>query len=231
MKSRSPLVTVGIPVLIALALALGYRHQLVDWWQVKRADRSIERSKLADQLRDGDIIFQTSRSAQSKAIQLATHSPYSHCGLVFRDSTGGGAWRVLEAVQPVKWTPLPEWVARGEGGRFVVKRFVGESTWPDSVPLAIEAVGSSFLGKNYDLQFGWGDDRIYCSELVWKAYERAAGIELAGLQRLRDLDLGNPAVKTKLFERYGDQLPQDEPVISPGAIFGSDALVTVAQGE
>jgi sensor domain CHASE-containing protein len=32
----------------------------------------------AEQLRDGDIIFQTSRSEQSIAIQKATHSQYSH---------------------------------------------------------------------------------------------------------------------------------------------------------
>jgi hypothetical protein len=33
---------------------------------------------LSLQLRDGDIIFQTSQSAQSIAIQKATHSKYSH---------------------------------------------------------------------------------------------------------------------------------------------------------
>jgi len=32
---------------------------------------------------DGDIIFQVSKSAQSRAIQLATKSKYSHVGIVF----------------------------------------------------------------------------------------------------------------------------------------------------
>jgi hypothetical protein len=32
-------------------------------------------------VQDGDIIFHTSRSSQSLAIQRATHSPYSHMGL------------------------------------------------------------------------------------------------------------------------------------------------------
>ena len=32
---------------------------------------------------NGDIVFQISRSPQSRAIQLATHSPYSHMGIVF----------------------------------------------------------------------------------------------------------------------------------------------------
>ena len=33
-----------------------------------------------DEIKYGDLIFQTSLSAQSKAIQLATKSKYSHCG-------------------------------------------------------------------------------------------------------------------------------------------------------
>jgi uncharacterized protein YcfL len=37
----------------------------------------------AEQLRDGDIIFQTSRSELSIPIQKATHSQYTHMGIVF----------------------------------------------------------------------------------------------------------------------------------------------------
>ena len=37
----------------------------------------------AQQLRDGDIIFQTSRSELSIPIQKATHSQYSHMGIIF----------------------------------------------------------------------------------------------------------------------------------------------------
>ncbi|MES2934380.1 MAG: hypothetical protein V4805_12935, partial [Pseudomonadota bacterium] len=34
-------------------------------------------------LKDGDLIFQKSRSSQSLAVQRATGSPYSHMGIVF----------------------------------------------------------------------------------------------------------------------------------------------------
>ena len=33
--------------------------------------------------KDGDIIFQTTSGPTGKAIQLATHSQYNHCGLLF----------------------------------------------------------------------------------------------------------------------------------------------------
>nr|WP_252357986.1 YiiX/YebB-like N1pC/P60 family cysteine hydrolase [Escherichia coli] len=70
----------------------------------------------------GDIIFQISRSSQSKAIQLATHSDYSHTGmLVMRNKKP----YVFEAVGPVKYTPLKQWIAHGEKGKYVVRRVEG----------------------------------------------------------------------------------------------------------
>ena len=62
----------------------------------------------ATPLRDGDIIFHTSRSAQSAAIQRATHSPYSHMGVVlYRD----GKPFVFEAIATVRYTPLANWIS------------------------------------------------------------------------------------------------------------------------
>ena len=34
----------------------------------------------------------------------------------------------------------------------------------------------AFRGKSYDLTFEWNDEKIYCSELIWKIYQRAVGI-------------------------------------------------------
>lgn len=56
-----------------------------------------------DEIKNGDLIFQTSLSGQSKAIQLATNSKYSHCGIVYTDN---GQFYVSEAIQPVKTTPI-----------------------------------------------------------------------------------------------------------------------------
>src|SRR4051812_30589349 len=76
-------------------------------------------------LRDGDIIFHTSRSAQSAAIQRATHSRWSHMGfVVFRERHP----YVFEAVATVRYTPLAQWTARGEHGKYVVKRLKANLT-------------------------------------------------------------------------------------------------------
>jgi len=135
---------------------------------------------------------------------------------------------VYEAVQPVKITPLQQWIARGKGGHFVVKRL--KNATPVLTPAVINAMqktAASFLNKNYDPYFEWADNRIYCSELVWKIYNRAAGINIGQLQHLKDFNLTSPAVKQKLAERYGQHIPLNETVISPAAIYESNLLVTV----
>ncbi|WP_200875628.1 YiiX/YebB-like N1pC/P60 family cysteine hydrolase [Hymenobacter sp. IS2118] len=68
-------------------------------------------AQIVPQLRDGDLIFHTSQSAQSRAIQLATHSAWSHCGIVYKQ---GENWQVFEAVQPVK---LSRWPTGWRGAR------------------------------------------------------------------------------------------------------------------
>ena len=152
-------------------------------------------------VRDGDIIFQTSRSAQSAAIQKATHSPYSHMGLVLHRD---GKPYVLEAIGPVKYTPLAEWIKRGVAGKCIVKRLRDEHAITPEAVEKLRTAARVFEGKAYDLAFGWSDERIYCSELVWKLYDRALGIDIGELQPLRTLDLSDPIVRAKLSERYGE---------------------------
>lgn len=215
--------------LSAVALLWGLKVYHLPSYRIRQADKAVTRLADKGQLQDGDIIFQTSRSAQSQAIQLATGSKYSHCGLIFQADTGKKEWYVLEAVQPVKWTPLASWIARGEGGHYVVKRPSTDPPLSEQALRDLRTSGERSLGKNYDLYFGWSDERIYCSELIWKAYHAVTGLDIGELQRLRDFDLTNPVVAQKLSSRYGDELPLDEKVISPASIFHSTLLTTVAE--
>jgi uncharacterized protein YycO len=176
---------------------------------------------------NGDIIFQTSKSSQSKAIQLATQSEYSHMGIIYEYD---GQFFVYEAIQPVKLTPLNDWVKRGENGHYVIKRLQNsDEILTPQVLLKMKTIGDRFKGKNYDIYFDWSDDKIYCSELVWKIYKEATGIEIGQLQTLSEFDLSNDVVQQKMKERYGDHIPLDEKVISPVAMFNSDKLITIEE--
>lgn len=174
---------------------------------------------------NGDIIFQVSTSSQSKALQLATKSEYSHVGIIYKQKD---KYYVYEAVQPVKLTPLNIWIKRGENGHYVVKRLKNhDSVLTDSVLGKMKEISEMYKGKNYDIYFEWSDGCIYCSELVWKIYKKATGIEIGSLQKLNDFDLTHPIVKEKMKERYGDNPPLNEDVIAPASIFNSDLLFTV----
>lgn len=190
------------------------------------AAASARAARFEDRLRDGDIIFHESRSSQSRAIQLATKSRYSHMGILYRQD---GRWFVYEAIQPVKLTPLADWTARGRNGHFVVKRLRAARVLTPAVLARMRRVGEKYRGRHYDLYFEWSNDRIYCSELVWKIYKEGAGIEIGRLQRLRDFDLSDPAVRAKMKERYGTRVPLGEPVISPAAMFASTNLAEVVR--
>jgi hypothetical protein len=193
--------------------------------RLETAKSEVKKLTDKDEIRNGDLIFQTSLSGQSKAIQLATKSKYSHCGIIYKEN---GQCFVFEAVQPVKTTPLDKWIARGKNGHYVIKRLKNaDELITTEVLEKMKREGEKFKGKNYDLTFEWNDDKIYCSELIWKIYQRATGIEIGKLEKLSDFDLTSEIVREKMKERYGDKIPMNEIVISPSAIFDSELLMTI----
>ncbi|NJK91515.1 MAG: YiiX family permuted papain-like enzyme [Blastochloris sp.] len=166
----------------------------------------------------GDLVFQDCQSSQSRAIQIATGSSYSHVGMVI---VQGSQTLVCEAVQPVKLTAWTEWVKRGKDHHFVLKRLKDPSPLHSpSAQSRLLAEARRHLGKDYDAQFAWSDDRIYCSELVWKMYHRALGLTLSQPRKLREFRLQHPEVQRILFQRYGNKIPLEEPRHLPLRPFG-----------
>lgn len=215
------------PIVIAIIALLSCYYFFGSKNKVYAEQSKNQKTFSKDSLQDGDIIFHSSSSEQCKAVQIATNSIYSHCGIIFKT---GNDYNVLEAVQPVIITPLNEWIKRGNESKYVIKRLIkADSIITDDVRRKMVETGKSFLGKNYDLTFEWSDDRIYCSELVWKIYKRAANIEVGKLQSLKSFNLEDKRVQKIMKERYGNNIPYDEQVISPVAIFKSDLLKTVAE--
>ena len=178
-----------------------------------------------EEFNDGDLIFQTSKSPQSNAIQLATKSKYSHCGIIYKID---GNFIVFEASSKVKKTPIKEWIKNGKDHIYVVKRLKNASEILTSATLEkMKLISNKFNGKNYDSTFEWSDEKIYCSELIWKIYYQATGIEIGKLKKLKDFDLTSLKVKQIMANRYGVKIPFNNTVISPDDIFKSELLFTV----
>ena len=186
----------------------------------------LEDSRISlEKIKNGDLIFQTSLSSQSMEIQLATKSKYSHCGIVYIIK---GKQYVYEAIEPVQYTPLIIWINRGENKKYCVKRLKNSKAILTEIGVKkMITYGNQFKGRSYDLQFNWSDDKLYCSELLWKVYKNGAGITLCKLQHLSDFDLKNKKVMQLLKKRYGARIPLNEEVVSPSDIMNSELLETV----
>jgi len=91
----------------------------------------------------------------------------------------------------------------------------------------MKQIREKYTGKDYDLYCKWSESRIYCSDLVWKIYKEAVGLEIGELEKFGDFNLTDKAVKQKLMEKYGDSIPKEELVISPASMFNSDYLIIV----
>jgi hypothetical protein len=178
-----------------------------------------------DSLKNGDLIFQTTLSGQGKAIQMATHSVYTHVGILFEED---GEWMVFEAVQPVRKVKLKQFIANGDSGKYVIKRIANSDSVLNSERLAkMKIFLNAQLNKSYDIVFNWSDEEMYCSELVWKAYQKV-DFRLCNLKQLKNYDLSHPIVKSTMNQRYGKNIPLNDSMVSPGEIFDSPNLIRIS---
>lgn len=174
---------------------------------------------------DGDIIFQSSNSKQCEAVKIATKSEFSHCGIIFIEN---GKTYVYEAVQPVQMTLLKDWISQGTDSKYVVQRLKNsDKILTKELLNKMKTYGKSFNSKDYDLYFEWSDDKIYCSELVWKIYKNGANIELCPTKKLKDFNLNHPAVQQIMKERYGSKTPYNEAVVAPSQLYESVLVQTI----
>jgi hypothetical protein len=185
---------------------------------VARVDRVAQ--ALATEKHEGDVVFQSlPRGPLVDAIEGVTRSPWSHCGILMQRD---GKWYVVEALGDVCWTPYFQWIVRGRGSRVEVYR-----------PASLNAEGTealrreliSLTGRPYDFRYAPGDDEIYCSELVYLAYERATGLRLAEWERLGDLNWGPH--ESFIREMEAGPAPLDRRMITPVALTRSRCLVPV----
>lgn len=177
-------------------------------------------------LKTGDILFITSSSGQGKAIQLATKSKFTHVGVVFIEDE---KVYVYHAVEPVMKSTLAEFLNFSEDGKYTAKRLKDQSLLNTTTSEKMRQMASNLLGKHYDIYFNWKDDEWYCSEFVWKLFDRNCHLEIGALRPLKDFDLSSDVVKAVMKKRYGSNIPYDEKMISPQDMFDSPLLVEVTQ--
>ncbi len=168
------------------------------------------------EVREGDVIFQTSKSQQSPLIQIGTRSKITHCGIIVMR---GGKPYVLETLKTLVLTPLDKFIARGEDGKYWIKRSSKEN---------IKIKYAKYLGKPYDLAFKFDNGRFYCSELVYDIYQKQLGFQLAEPRQVKDYLIlftdRHPKLK-RAMKRRG--ISKEQYAIAPVDIFNSEYLESV----
>jgi uncharacterized protein YycO len=169
----------------------------------------------------GDVLFQSlPHNELTDAIEGASKSPYSHCGIVVKR---GEAWLVLEANGPgVREIELDRWIRQGRGAGFATYRF--EAKYTPQIG-SIVAAARKFLGKPYDIHYDLDDAKIYCSELIYKAFLDATGEELGTIRKLGELDWKPHEAIIRKIENGG--LPLERRMITPGDMAAAKQLQPV----
>lgn len=159
----------------------------------------------------GDVIFQSlPHSKLVDAIEGVTDSAYSHCGIVdYRN----GRWVVIEAYRKVEINPLVAFLLRGRDKGFCVYRLKPEYA---SSAKAMAAEASKYIGRPYDVRYRMDDEKIYCSELVTKAYKNATGHQLGKVVRFGDMDWQPWQDTIEHFE--SGPVPLDRLMVTPASL-------------
>jgi len=200
----------------------------VDWWGLDGCESGTLRCYglfccQKPQLEEGDLVFRRSNTSFALTIGILTLSRWTHVGVV---RLAGNTPKVLEAGSKVRLLNFDTFASLGT---VAIKRL--RDPLSDAQRAKIRQLGQSFLGRPYDKYFRWDDGHLYCSELVYKLYDRGANLQIGELQKFSDFDLSNPIVQGFIKKWYGSNpfssMPQDEPVVSPTSMYSDPQLRTV----
>ena len=169
--------------------------------------------------KEGDLVFQSLPFGElTTVIEGVTDSPYSHVGLVVQKN---GFWYVREAIGEVRDTPLLWWILRGRGDSFSVYRL--KEAYQKNIPNLLKE-SQIFLGYPYDFHYELDDEKIYCSELIYKAYKRTTGNELGKITTLSKL---NWKPHEKFILSIENTIPLDREMITPKDLAEANELKLV----
>lgn len=200
---------------VLLALFVGW----VGW-----AAFSVQQTLGQYQPQVGDVLVQSIDPCGRllRTVKGVTESKWCHCGVVDRRN---GRWVVCEAVgDGVRYTPLAYFLLRGDEVDFAAYRLKDGSR---QLAADLAKCCSTYVGRPYDIQYELDDEKIYCSELVYKAYRDATGgEEVARVQRFGDLNW--QPHKDDISHYHGsDDLPLDRMVVTPVSLTRSLQLAKV----
>ena len=183
-----------------------------------------ETRNLESEVNTGDVVFQYTNTRTAKLVEHVTGSRVTHVGIVIKRK---GRTYVLEASGPVKYTPFRKFLAKSKKNWFTIKKPKKKLTKKQQNMLRRNA--KKWVGKPYDIKFLWDNNKIYCSELVYKMYSEI-GIDLGGKQKIEEV-LGPRGTHGRVIKYYikkyhksYKKIPLKQTIVTPIRMFHSEKL-------
>jgi uncharacterized protein YycO len=179
------------------------------------------------QLKEGDIVLQKIPcgglcDAIIETTPCAPDRMFNHCGIVHFD---GNRAYVIEAIgKKVQQNPLDTFLKRESDAKTLyVARL--KPQYASYIEPAVRKA-SIYLGTPYDDAFVPGDDALYCSELVYKAYKKDNTPNLFPLAPMTFKSKSGKTFPawTEYYKDIKHEIPEGEPGINPCAIANSNAI-------
>lgn len=183
-------------------------------------------------LQNGDLIFQEScHGSVGNSIKAVTSSideyHFTHVGIVYIDDHN--SIFVLEATHPkVSLTPLDEYLYPKDVPCYP-KSVVGrlKKDYQSLIPSALEN-GLSLIGKEYDYGFILGNDKYYCSELIYEILKDSNAGNTVFPLNIMTFKSEETGKITQGWQDYFDQhklpVPEGKSGINPGAMSRADII-------
>ena len=183
------------------------------------------------QLKEGDLLFQDLDSSPiCDAIELVTPgykgANFSHIGLIVSEA---GELKVLEALPPkVMLTTIDDFLTRSFDKNGSPKVIVGrlKNQYKSSVSSAINFAKEQ-LGVNYDEVFLLNNERYYCSELIYEAFEKDSIFSLQPMTFLHPETKDTLKIWKEHYSDLGVKIPHNKLGINPGVMSLSDKIEIV----
>jgi len=183
------------------------------------------------QLKVGDILFQDLDSSPlCDAIELVTPgykgANFSHIGLIVSEA---GELKVLEALPPkVMLTTIDDFLTRSFDKNGSPKVIVGrlKNQYKSSVSSAIN-LAKEKLGVKYDKVFLLNNERYYCSELIYEAFEKDSIFQLQPMTFLHPETKDTLQIWKDYYSDLEIKIPENELGINPGIMSLSDKIEMV----
>lgn len=169
-----------------------------------------------DQVRAADIVFRCGRGVLTQAVLAADSRPtYSHVGVVVMRPSGPFVVHAVPDEPPgdpgsVRADTLEAFTAPDRAQRLGLYR---ARRLPPDAPRRLTAMAESAAARRlaFDADFDLASvDRVYCTELVWRLFRDAAGLDLLS---------GPPPLISFALQRRR--------VITPSTLIESEALYAV----